>query len=708
MKQLLVLPLLCICWPLLSMIQPIAFDQKIDESYGVAVVELHHQVSYWDENYHNIHTLYVFDVIAYLKGEMRTQQLAIITNGGIVANEKQISFPDFHFHKNEEYILFFTEENFEDDYLSYRITHFDIPQVKAYSHVQGVFPNNNGTYFDLESKETFTEKQIVQRIKNRLNFDPITPNLEVWKARDVSSYSSHTHRTVTSINNGAMTNPSAYIAGTVDSDNQLIITGTGFGAMEGTVFFSNANTGGTSSSSSTVASDLVSWSDTEIRVKIPNFAGTGTVTVLDNGGGFAGSTSITIDYSITGVYSDFSGFSEVIRQFGNLADLNGSGGYTFLYNSNLPNTSTDFAGNTSAQEALERAFDNWRCESGVNFFTDGTTTTNGYANDDENVIGFSSTLDPGVLGVATLRFLAWGGGGCTYWYMEELDIQFDDDTNWNFGPGSPTGLELDFESVALHEVGHTHGLNHTIDVNQVMHYSISAGDEKRTLSSQEMAASAYVMGLSTQAPCLSGPSIPTEMISVSTKLDGSSCSLPVTLLDFSGELKNAKSHLNWTTAFERNNHFYEVEHSTNGIDYQLIGRVEGYGDADFDQHYPFVHSTPAFGNNYYRLSQEDYDGTRTNLGVIQIERKGVQEQFLLYNNPIRDGQFSGQINLDQSQNLSFVFYNTSGQQLKSNQANLEKGWNTVQFSTDELGAGLYFVSIKGEKYSEVISVFIEQ
>lgn len=161
MKQLLVLPLFFVYWPLFSMIQPIAFDQKIDDCYGIAVVELHHQVSYWDENYYNIHTLYVFDVIAYLKGEMRTQQLAIITDGGIVAYEKQISFPDLHLHKNEEYILFFTEENFEEDYLSYRIAHFDIPQVKAYSHVQVVFPNNNGTYFELESKETLTEKQIV-------------------------------------------------------------------------------------------------------------------------------------------------------------------------------------------------------------------------------------------------------------------------------------------------------------------------------------------------------------------------------------------------------------------------------------------------------------------------------------------------------------------------------------------------------------------
>lgn len=34
-----------------------------------------------------------------------------------------------------------------------------------------------------------------------------------------------------------MTNPSAYFAGTVDTDNELIIMGTGFGATEGTVFF---------------------------------------------------------------------------------------------------------------------------------------------------------------------------------------------------------------------------------------------------------------------------------------------------------------------------------------------------------------------------------------------------------------------------------------------------------------------------------------
>jgi PKD repeat protein len=167
--------------------------------------------------------------------------------------------------------------------------------------------------------------------------------------------------------------------------------------------------------------------------------------------------------------------------------------------------------------------DTWTCTTGINWTIGATTTTDVIANDNINVIRMDngSELPPGVLGRCTSR---WSGcGGATIeWYVEELDIVFDDATNWNFGPALPGFTEYDFESVSVHELGHGHQLGHVINTNDVMHYAISNGEDNRVLSANNIAGASDVQSRST------GGSVCSQ-----TVMTGFSCgSAPVA--DFSG------------------------------------------------------------------------------------------------------------------------------------------------------------------------------
>ena len=94
-----------------------------------------------------------------------------------------------------------------------------------------------------------------------------------------------------------------------------------------------------------------------------------------------------------------------------------------------------------------------------------------------------------MLGQTTYSFQGCGTSLSNYEvFVEEIDLVFDDGEAWHFGSGLP-GFEIDFQSVALHELGHAHQLDHVIDDNDdVMHYSIGLGEQLRILSADNKLA----------------------------------------------------------------------------------------------------------------------------------------------------------------------------------------------------------------------------
>lgn len=310
---------------------------------------------------------------------------------------------------------------------------------------------------------------------------------------------------ITLKNTAGVINPT-FVTGTIDAENDLIIEGTGFGNTIGTIQFANSDSGGRSNIAVDQPTDIVSWSNTSIRLKIPSRAGNGAIIVKSSNGATVGSATIKISYAINSLYSSFRSFESKTRQNIKFTNRNNAGGYTIQLNS-----SSNFAF-SEAVPAFERAMDNWICATGVNWQIDKSGTDVGFGNDGNCVVVFEPFLPAGVLGITTSRYKASGNSSCslhnTVWYLKEFDIQFLPNQNlgsfsWNFTEADPQFTQYDFETIALHELGHAHGLGHIIDADEIMHFSVQNGVQNRVVSDYAEKGGNFKTALSTQPNCIS-------------------------------------------------------------------------------------------------------------------------------------------------------------------------------------------------------------
>lgn len=89
---------------------------------------------------------------------------------------------------------------------------------------------------------------------------------------------------------------------------------------------------------------------------------------------------------------------------------------------------------------------------------------------------------------------------------------------------------------------------------------------------------------------------------------GEDAELPVTLMNFETENFNGKVRVKWITSAEINNDYYDVERSQNGVDFEMVGKVNGSGNSNVLKTYEWVDENPYQGISYYRLKQVDFDG----------------------------------------------------------------------------------------------------
>lgn len=92
-------------------------------------------------------------------------------------------------------------------------------------------------------------------------------------------------------------------------------------------------------------------------------------------------------------------------------------------------------------------------------------------------------------------------------------------------------------------------------------------------------------------------------------LYGADQPLPVTWVDFQAIPFQNGVRLEWSTASEQDNRYFTAEHSVDGVQFEAIGRMAAQGQDQGLRTYVFDHLAPGAGWNYYRIRQEDLDGT---------------------------------------------------------------------------------------------------
>ncbi|MBC7485891.1 MAG: T9SS type A sorting domain-containing protein [Cytophagaceae bacterium] len=116
-----------------------------------------------------------------------------------------------------------------------------------------------------------------------------------------------------------------------------------------------------------------------------------------------------------------------------------------------------------------------------------------------------------------------------------------------------------------------------------------------------------------------------------------SVTLPVTLVSFTAFYNGNQVDLNWVTATEINNRYFNIERSLDGKNFEAIGKVDGAGNHQGYLNYDFVDPSSLAGVVYYRLKQVDIDGTSA-YSAIRVVSILSSEQVIVYPTPANVGE----------------------------------------------------------------------
>jgi len=179
-----------------------------------------------------------------------------------------------------------------------------------------------------------------------------------------------------------------------------------------------------------------------------------------------------------------------------------------------------------------------------------------------------------------------------------------------------------------------------------------------------------------------------------SKVYGDYIVLPVTLLNYAVSKTSTSVQLNWSTSTEQNNDYYLVEKSSNGTDFSELGKVSSKGNTSVLSAYNFSDLSPSNGINYYRLTQVDKDGTKTVLGIKEINFEISQAQAVIYPNPIEGTSCTITVPNANQKTALVKIADLMGKQVFSGNVNIDGNKLSVNLTTKP-GSGIYLVYVDG-------------
>ncbi|WP_461789066.1 T9SS type A sorting domain-containing protein [Pedobacter sp.] len=168
--------------------------------------------------------------------------------------------------------------------------------------------------------------------------------------------------------------------------------------------------------------------------------------------------------------------------------------------------------------------------------------------------------------------------------------------------------------------------------------------------------------------------------------------LPVSLIDFNATLKSSGVLVTWSTAVELNNKHFLVEKSTDGISFSTIATVNGKGNTQEKSSYQFT-DVNFFQSAYYRLTQEDLNGTKIVYQdlIKYVKTLGEAEKVAVYPNPTAASVF---VKSNEAKNgLTAKLMDLTGRVLESKTTTGRQ----LEFNLTQLPKGTYLVQSKDDK-----------
>ncbi|MES1226971.1 MAG: hypothetical protein ABUT20_66475, partial [Bacteroidota bacterium] len=311
----------------------VSLDEKTTHSQLIIEGKVIDQTSFWNSNHTMIYTSNKIEVYKVFKGSLTQSEIEVVTMGGFVENDGVEMTEVLKLAPNQVGTFFLYPNKINLKSPGSLQTLWDV-----YSSAQGFirYDLNKETASAPFVKYKNISTDFYKDIKTRTNrnFENKKPSFSVSALVHKNTRELTTLGPVISSFSPAMVNAGALLDPT---NNVLTISGSGFGVGSGmaAVLFDDADDGPGGTPFSVAYNDplVISWSDTQIQLKVPTDAGTGALQVEDAGG-----TIATAPANLEVLYSIQTSSGKETT----LIDANGSGGYTISYSTNTAGNGINF------------------------------------------------------------------------------------------------------------------------------------------------------------------------------------------------------------------------------------------------------------------------------------------------------------------------------------------------------------------------------
>ncbi|MBX2846526.1 MAG: T9SS type A sorting domain-containing protein [Saprospiraceae bacterium] len=171
--------------------------------------------------------------------------------------------------------------------------------------------------------------------------------------------------------------------------------------------------------------------------------------------------------------------------------------------------------------------------------------------------------------------------------------------------------------------------------------------------------------------------------------------LPVELGAFTAEVKSGEVALKWRTLSEENVSHFDIQRSTNGIDFESVYEVSAAGNSTTALTYEFSDAILVPGEIFYRLHMVDMDGSSEYSKIISVDVAGQKERLLAFN-PFNRALMVVSDKLCTTAGRVQVV-DQSGQVVFQRGFSMDDMCGNTELYMNELSSGMYYVLVTTER-----------
>jgi hypothetical protein len=174
-------------------------------------------------------------------------------------------------------------------------------------------------------------------------------------------------------------------------------------------------------------------------------------------------------------------------------------------------------------------------------------------------------------------------------------------------------------------------------------------------------------------------------------LNSSEGALPIIFSMFNVSCNNGTAIINWKTSQEQNSHQFEVQKSSDAVNWIGIGTIPAAGNSSFEKVYSYNDNNSLPGS-FYRVVETDFSGIKKYTSIVHYSCNDGNNNIVTYPNPVTKQLFVS-INSQHASTMIIKLFDSKGAGILQQQANLLSGTSIIPIEMTGFPSGVYHLSV---------------